>query len=96
MEYFLVAVVSLLVSPLTLYSGFGLGTLLMPVFAFFFRCRLPWRRPPWFTGPTMPLRPFCWVGLRIRLWFCVLACPPFRLPLWAPPCSVSFPERRRS
>ena len=36
MEYFLVAVVALLVSPLTLYSGFGLGTLLMPVFALFF------------------------------------------------------------
>jgi uncharacterized membrane protein YfcA len=36
MEYLLVAVVSFLVSPLTLYSGFGLGTLLMPVFALFF------------------------------------------------------------
>ena len=36
MEYFLVAIVSLLVSPVTLYSGFGLGTLLMPVFALFF------------------------------------------------------------
>ena len=36
MEYFLVAVVALLVSPLTLYSGFGLGTVLMPVFALFF------------------------------------------------------------
>ena len=36
MEYFLVAGVALLVSPLTLYSGFGLGTLLMPVFALFF------------------------------------------------------------
>ena len=36
MEYFLVAMVAFLVSPLTLYSGFGLGTLLMPVFAFFF------------------------------------------------------------
>ena len=36
MEFFLVAVVSLLVSPLTLYSGFGLGTVLMPVFALFF------------------------------------------------------------
>ncbi|MCH8818795.1 MAG: sulfite exporter TauE/SafE family protein [Acidobacteria bacterium] len=36
MEYFIVAVVSLLISPLTLYSGFGLGTLLMPVFALFF------------------------------------------------------------
>ena len=30
MEYFIVAVVSLLISPLTLYSGFGLGTLLLP------------------------------------------------------------------
>ena len=36
MEYFLIAVVCFLVSPLTLYSGFGLGTLLMPVFALFF------------------------------------------------------------
>lgn len=36
MEYILVAIVALFVSGLTLYSGFGLGTLLMPVFALFF------------------------------------------------------------
>ncbi len=36
MEYFLVALVAVLVSGLTLFSGFGLGTLLMPVFALFF------------------------------------------------------------
>ncbi|HPQ81197.1 MAG TPA: TSUP family transporter [bacterium] len=36
MEYLIVAVASFAVSALTLYSGFGLGTLLMPVFALFF------------------------------------------------------------
>lgn len=36
MEYFLVCVASLLVSGLTLFSGFGLGTLLTPVMALFF------------------------------------------------------------
>jgi uncharacterized membrane protein YfcA len=36
MDFVLVAVVALCVSGLTLYSGFGLGTLLMPVFALFF------------------------------------------------------------
>ena len=36
MDYILIAVVSLLVSGLTFFSGFGLGTLLMPVFALFF------------------------------------------------------------
>jgi len=36
MEFLLVAVVALCVSALTLYSGFGLGTLLLPVFALFF------------------------------------------------------------
>lgn len=36
MDYLIVAVVALCVSGLTLYSGFGLGTLLMPVFALFF------------------------------------------------------------
>ena len=36
MDYLLVCGVALLVSGLTLYSGFGLGTLLMPVFALFF------------------------------------------------------------
>lgn len=36
MEYVLVAVAALSISTLTLYSGFGLGTLLMPVFALFF------------------------------------------------------------
>jgi len=36
MELVLVAAASLLVSGLTLYSGFGLGTLLMPIFALFF------------------------------------------------------------
>ena len=36
MEYLLVCSVALLVSGLTLFSGFGLGTLLMPAFALFF------------------------------------------------------------
>ena len=35
MEFVLVAASALVVSGLTLYSGFGLGTLLMPVFALF-------------------------------------------------------------
>lgn len=36
MEFVIVGVAALLISGLTLYSGFGLGTLLMPVFALFF------------------------------------------------------------
>lgn len=36
MDYAIVCLVSLLVSGLTLFSGFGLGTLLLPAFAFFF------------------------------------------------------------
>lgn len=36
MDYVLVTVTALVVSGLTLFSGFGLGTLLMPVFALFF------------------------------------------------------------
>ena len=36
MDYAAVAVAALIVSALALYSGFGLGTLLMPVFALFF------------------------------------------------------------
>lgn len=36
MEYLLICLISLLVSIVTLFSGFGLGTLLMPIFAFFF------------------------------------------------------------
>ncbi len=36
MDFILVATASLGVSALTLYSGFGLGTLLLPVFALFF------------------------------------------------------------
>ena len=36
MEYIIVSLVALVVSALTLFSGFGLGTLLMPVFAIFF------------------------------------------------------------
>ncbi|MEM1411140.1 MAG: TSUP family transporter [Pseudomonadota bacterium] len=36
MDYLVVAVASLLAAGLTLYSGFGLGTLLLPVFALFF------------------------------------------------------------
>jgi uncharacterized membrane protein YfcA len=36
MDYFIVAAAALAVSGLTMYSGFGLGTLLMPVFALFF------------------------------------------------------------
>jgi len=36
MSLVLIALVSLLASALTLFSGFGLGTLLMPVFALFF------------------------------------------------------------
>ncbi|MCS7077059.1 MAG: sulfite exporter TauE/SafE family protein [Bacteroidia bacterium] len=36
MEYFLIAVVAFLASTVTFFSGFGLNTLLMPVFALFF------------------------------------------------------------
>jgi len=36
MDYFIIALCAFLASGLTLYSGFGLGTLLLPVFAFFF------------------------------------------------------------
>jgi len=36
MELILIGAIALLTSGLTLFSGFGLGTLLMPVFALFF------------------------------------------------------------
>ena len=36
MEYFFIAAVALIVSGLTLFSGFGLGTLLMPAMAIYF------------------------------------------------------------
>ncbi len=36
MEYFVVCIVAVIVSGLTLFSGFGLGTMLMPAFALFF------------------------------------------------------------
>jgi uncharacterized membrane protein YfcA len=36
MEYIVISVVALVVAALTLFSGFGLGTLLMPVLAIFF------------------------------------------------------------
>ena len=36
MDYMIISVVSLFVAALTFFSGFGLGTLLMPVFALFF------------------------------------------------------------
>ncbi len=36
MEYIVICLVALLVSALTLFSGFGLGTVLMPAFALFF------------------------------------------------------------
>jgi hypothetical protein len=35
-SYFVIGIVSLLVAGLTLFSGFGLGTILMPAFALFF------------------------------------------------------------
>lgn len=35
-SFVIVGVASLVTAGLTLYSGFGLGTLLMPVFALFF------------------------------------------------------------
>jgi uncharacterized membrane protein YfcA len=40
MEYLLVSLVTLFGAALTLFSGFGLGTLLMPVFALFFPVEL--------------------------------------------------------
>lgn len=39
-EYLIIAIVSLLASGLTLFSGFGLGTILTPVFALFFPIEL--------------------------------------------------------
>ena len=40
MEYLIICIISLLGSGLTLFSGFGLGTLLTPVFAIFFPIEL--------------------------------------------------------
>jgi uncharacterized membrane protein YfcA len=40
MDYLIIAAVSLTASGLTLFSGFGLGTLLLPVFALFFPVEL--------------------------------------------------------
>ena len=40
MSYLIICTVALLVSALTLFSGFGLGTLLMPAFALFFPIEL--------------------------------------------------------
>src|SRR3990167_3688466 len=40
MEYFFVALTAFLASGLTLFSGFGLGTLLLPAFALFFPLEL--------------------------------------------------------
>jgi uncharacterized membrane protein YfcA len=40
MEYLLISLVTLIGAALTLFSGFGLGTLLMPVFALFFPVEL--------------------------------------------------------
>lgn len=39
MEYILLSVVALLASGLTLFSGFGLGTILLPAFALFFQLK---------------------------------------------------------
>lgn len=36
MEYFIIAIAAFLISALTLFSGFGIGTVLMPVFSLFF------------------------------------------------------------
>jgi uncharacterized membrane protein YfcA len=36
MEYFIISITAFITSGLTLFSGFGLGTILMPVFAIFF------------------------------------------------------------
>jgi hypothetical protein len=40
MEYFIICLVAFLTSVLTFFSGFGLGTILMPVFALFFPIEL--------------------------------------------------------
>ena len=40
MHYFIIGIAAFLTSLLTLFSGFGLGTLLMPVFAIFFPVKL--------------------------------------------------------
>lgn len=39
-EYIIISIVSLLAAVLTFFSGFGLGTILLPVFAFFFNIEL--------------------------------------------------------
>ena len=36
MEYFIISITAFFIAGLTLFSGFGLGTVLMPVFALFF------------------------------------------------------------
>lgn len=42
MEYLVICLTSLGISGLTLFSGFGLGTVLMPAMAIFSRWKPPW------------------------------------------------------
>ena len=75
MEYVVVCLVALGASALTLFSGFGLGTVLMPAFALFFPYRWRWRPPPWCTWLTIFSRRPWWDVRRIGRWWPSLPCP---------------------
>jgi len=52
MSYLVVCGVAVVAAGLTLFSGFGLGTLLLPAFALFFPLEVGWLRPPSCTSRT--------------------------------------------
>ena len=94
MDFLLIGLVAFLASGLTLYSGFGLGTVLLPAFALFFPVEVAVAA----TGTVHLLNNLfkggCSAGTptgeRSRCLACLRSLPPWR----APGCWSSWATRR--
>ncbi len=95
MELLIVCAAALVASGLTLFSGFGLGTLLMPVFALF----VPLELAVAMTAVVHLANNLFKVGLLGRradwVWCCVSACPRWRPLSWARSGSFRWAVRSR-
>lgn len=78
MELLVIGVVALLTSGLSLFSGFGLGTILMPVFALFFPVLLAIAAITSCISPTTCSNSLSWPGRRIGARSSALAYRPRR------------------
>ncbi len=95
MEFVVIPVVALLASLLTFFSGFGLGTILLPVFALFFPVDIAVALTAIVHLLNNLFELGWWASMPIKGSCCGSGLSPYRLRCWAPGCYQGWPAWRR-